>query len=81
MDLAVWHGLYAPKGTPQPVIAALSQALREVVGKDEVAMRLAELGAMPVPAAAATPQALREKLASEITRWAPIIKSTASLTQ
>lgn len=81
VDLAVWHGLYAPKGTPQPVIAALSQALREVVSKDEVAMRLAELGAMPVPAAAATPQALREKLNSEITRWAPIIKNTASLTQ
>ena len=81
VDIAVWHGLYAPKGTPQPVIAGLSQALRDVVTNGEVAMRLAELGAMPVAAEAATPQALREHLAREMARWAPIIKTTASLTQ
>jgi tripartite-type tricarboxylate transporter receptor subunit TctC len=71
--VGVWHGLYAPKGTPAPVVERLSKALQTALADPEVAARFAELGTAPVPAADATPAALQAKLEGEIARWRPII--------
>jgi tripartite-type tricarboxylate transporter receptor subunit TctC len=73
-EVAVWHGLYAPKGTPKPVIDKLSAALQEAVKDPNLKARLAELGAEPVSADRAKPEVLRAKLKSEIDKWAPVIK-------
>ncbi len=73
-DLAVWHGLYAPKGTPKPVIDKIGAALQIALQDPTVKTRFAELGTEPVTAAQATPDALRKKLASQIDLWTPIIK-------
>lgn len=73
-DLAVWHGLYAPKGTPKPVIDKLVAALQVAVKDPQIKARLEDLGSEPVSVAEATPDALRKKLASQIDLWAPIIK-------
>ena len=47
-DVAVWHGLYAPKGTPKAVVDRLAQAIQVAVQDPMVKTRLAELGAEPV---------------------------------
>jgi tripartite-type tricarboxylate transporter receptor subunit TctC len=73
-DVAVWHGLYAPKGTPKPVIERLTQALQAAVKDPNVKTRLAELGTEPVPADKATPEALGKQVKSQIELWSPIIK-------
>jgi tripartite-type tricarboxylate transporter receptor subunit TctC len=73
-EVAVWHGLYAPKGTPKPVIDKLDAALQIALKDPIVKQRFADLGTEPVAENRATPEALRAHLKSEIAKWAPIIK-------
>jgi tripartite-type tricarboxylate transporter receptor subunit TctC len=73
-EVAVWHGLYAPKGTPKPVIDKLSSALQYALADASVKQRFGDLGTEPVAQNRATPEALRSYLKSEVDKWAPIIK-------
>lgn len=79
-SLSVWHGIYAPAGTPEPVIAELSQALQEVVASDDMAARLADLATLPAAAEEATPAALSSKLEAEIAKWGPILANAGATT-
>ena len=72
-EVAVWHGMYAPKGTPKPVIDTLSNALRVALKDPTVKQRFADLGTEPVADARARPEALRAHVKAEIDRWGPII--------
>jgi len=72
--VGVWHGLWAPKDTPKPVIDKLAAALQAAIKDPNVISKFAELGTEPVPVAQATPAALAAHLKSEIEKWAPIIK-------
>ena len=73
MQVGIWHGLYAPKGTPAEITDRLSKSLQVALKDPNVAARFAELGTVPSSDADATPAALKAKLESEITRWKPII--------
>ncbi len=73
-DVAVWHGLYAPAGTPKAVVDKLSGALQVALADPHVKTRFAELGTEPVPAAKATPDALGAHLKQQIDLWRPIIQ-------
>jgi tripartite-type tricarboxylate transporter receptor subunit TctC len=73
-EVSIWHALYAPKGTPKPVIDKLTQALQEALKDATVKQRFADLGTEPVETKRATPEALRAHLKAEIDRWGPIIK-------
>ncbi len=73
-EVGVWHGIYAPKGTPKPVLDRLVTALQNALKDSNVKLRLADLGTEPVPQAKATPEALRAHLKAEIDKWGPIIK-------
>jgi len=73
MQVGIWHGLYAPKGTPAEITARLSKSLQVAMKNPNVAARFAELGTTPATEADATPEALKAKLESEIARWKPII--------
>jgi tripartite-type tricarboxylate transporter receptor subunit TctC len=73
-EVVVWHGLYAPKGTPKPVLDKLVATLQAAVQDATFRSRLAELGAVPVPVSKANPEALQSFLKSEIDKWGPIIK-------
>jgi tripartite-type tricarboxylate transporter receptor subunit TctC len=72
-EITVWFGMWAPKGTPKPVIDTLSVALQEALKDPEVENRLNTAGAETVSSERARPEALRAHLKSEIDRWAPII--------
>ena len=73
-EVAVWHGMYAPKGTPKPIIDTLASALQTALKDPVVKQRFADLGTEPVPENRARPEALRAHLKSEIDRWGAIIK-------
>jgi tripartite-type tricarboxylate transporter receptor subunit TctC len=49
-EVAVWHGLYAPKGTPKPTIDKLASALQVALKDATVKQRFADLGTEPVAA-------------------------------
>jgi tripartite-type tricarboxylate transporter receptor subunit TctC len=74
-EITVWFGMWAPKGTPKPVIDTLSAALQKALKDPEVNNRLAAAGAETIPSERAQPEALRAHLKSEIDRWMPIIKA------
>ncbi len=74
-EVSVWHGLYAPKGTPAPVIARLNQALLAALQDANVASRFAALGTAPVPVARATPEAHRAFWQADIAKWRPLIQA------
>lgn len=74
-QLAVWHGLYASKGTPKPVIDKLSAALRQSLADPTFTQRLQEMSGLVVPPEQATPDALRQLLRSEVERWRNALRS------
>ncbi len=73
-EVAVWHGIYAPKGTPKPALDALVAGLQAALKDANVKMRLADLGTEPVAQKRATPEALQSQLKAEIDKWGPVIK-------
>lgn len=74
-EVTIWHGLYAPKGTPQAAIDKLSAALKVALKDQNVITRFQELGTEPVAQDRATPAALGAHLKAEIDKWAPVIKA------
>jgi tripartite-type tricarboxylate transporter receptor subunit TctC len=73
-EVSVWHALYAPKGTPKPIIDKLVKALQVAVKDNMVKQRFADLGAATVSDDRVNPEALRKHLKAEIDRWGPILK-------
>jgi tripartite-type tricarboxylate transporter receptor subunit TctC len=73
-EVGIWHALYAPKGTPKPVVDKLSAALQAALKDETVNKRFADLGAQAYPPDMATPAALAAHLKAEINKWGPIIK-------
>ena len=73
-EVAVWHGVYAPKGTPKATLDTLVHALQESLKDAELKSNLAKLGTEPVAQNRANPEALRTFLKAEIDKWGPIIK-------
>ena len=73
-QVGIWHGIWAPKGTPKPVIDKLSAALQVALKDPLVVSKFADLGTEPVAQDQATPAALARHLKAEVDKWAPIIK-------
>jgi tripartite-type tricarboxylate transporter receptor subunit TctC len=74
-QVSVWHGLYAPKGTPAAVVQRLSQALQVALRDPKLVARFADLGTTPVAQAQATPDAHRAFWMADIAKWKPIIQA------
>jgi tripartite-type tricarboxylate transporter receptor subunit TctC len=73
-ELSIWHGMYAPKGTPKPVIDKLVASLQAALKDQGLQKRFADLGSTVVAADRQTPDALAKHLRAEIDKWSPIIK-------
>jgi tripartite-type tricarboxylate transporter receptor subunit TctC len=73
-EISIWHALYAPKGTPQPIVDALVKANQAALKDAAVRQRFADLGAEAVSTERATPQYLQTFLAAEIAKWGPVIR-------
>jgi tripartite-type tricarboxylate transporter receptor subunit TctC len=71
----LWSGFWAPKGTPQEIIARLNAALREALADPAVLKRFADLGLDAAPASRQAPAELRAHQKAEADKWWPMIKA------
>jgi tripartite-type tricarboxylate transporter receptor subunit TctC len=74
-NVSIWHGLYAPKGTPKAVTDKINAALREALKDPEFIKRQEALGAVVVTDKRLDPVEHRKFVESEINKWGPAIKA------
>jgi tripartite-type tricarboxylate transporter receptor subunit TctC len=74
-DVSIWHGLYAPKGTPKPVLDKLNAALKEALKDPEFIKRQEALGAVVTTDGRVNPAEHKKWVESEINKWGPVIKA------
>lgn len=77
-ELAVWHGLYAPKGTPAAIVERLNASLRHALADRGVVKRFGEMGVMLPQGDRLRPEALRAHTVAEVRKWAPVIKAAGA---
>jgi tripartite-type tricarboxylate transporter receptor subunit TctC len=70
-----WSGLWAPAGTPQPIIAKLNAAIVAALADENTRKRYEDLGQEMPPVAQQTPQALRDLHKAEVEKWFPIVET------
>ncbi len=70
-----WHALWAPKGTPKPIIAKLNEALRKALADPATHKRLIDLAQDIFPPDQQSPEALHKFQQAEMDKWWPIIKA------
>ena len=69
-----WNAIFAPKGTPAPVIATLNAAAAKALDDEGVRKRLLDLGSVIPGTAERTPEALASLVKNEIAKWTPVLK-------
>ena len=74
-EVTVWHGLYAPKGTPADVLAKLNGALKVALKDPDFIKKQEGLGAVVVTDKRVEPAEHKKFVAAEIAKWSPIIKA------
>jgi tripartite-type tricarboxylate transporter receptor subunit TctC len=74
-DMSIWAGIFAPKGTPAPVIDKLADALDKALDDAGVRDRLNKFGGSIPDKSERRPAAFDAYVKSEVTRWAPILKA------
>jgi tripartite-type tricarboxylate transporter receptor subunit TctC len=74
-EVSVWHGLYAPRGTPAEIVNRLSRGLQVALRDPTLVRRFNELGTAPVPTEQATPSAHRAFWQADVARWRPVIQA------
>ncbi|MFG1191913.1 tripartite tricarboxylate transporter substrate binding protein BugD [Xanthobacter flavus] len=74
-EVAVWHGIYAPKGTPKAIVDKLNAALDVALNDPKVVARFADLGTEPEPKDRRSPAFHKDFVIAEIAKWKPVIQS------
>jgi tripartite-type tricarboxylate transporter receptor subunit TctC len=74
-DMTTWTALYAPKGTPKPIVEHLSKSLQQAVQDPQFNASLHKVGSNAQPKEKATPEAHAAYLRQEMKRWGPIIQA------
>lgn len=74
-EVGIWHGLWAPKGTPQPALEKLQQALQAALVDKAFQQRMAGLGAN-ILNERATPEALTAHVNQQVPQWAELFKKS-----
>jgi len=74
-ELTVWHGLYAPKGTPKEVVDRLAVSLRDTLKDPVIIERYQDMSASIATPAQATPEALQNFLKADVERWKTALKA------
>jgi len=73
-EVKVWHGVYAPKGTPQPILDKINAALKKALNSPDVKKRLEDANIDIVPADKISAKGLKDHLDKEINVWGPVIR-------
>lgn len=72
-EVGIWHGMWAPKGTPKPITDKLVSALQAGMANPDFQKRMAALGAT-VLTSEANPEALAKKVDQQVPQWAELFK-------
>ena len=72
-DLTIWHGLYAPKGTPPAVLAQINTALKTALKDPDFIKKQESLGAVLVTDKRVEPAAHKAFVSAEINKLKPVI--------
>jgi len=75
VTVSIWHGLYAPKGTPKAALDKLNAALRAALKDPEFVKREEALGAVIVTDSRTGSAEHKKFVEAEINKWGPIIKA------
>jgi len=67
-----WHGLFAPAGTPRPIVDKLAAEVKRIFEAPEIQSKLREIGAVPSPM---TPEHFVEFIAGERNKWQQVVKA------
>jgi tripartite-type tricarboxylate transporter receptor subunit TctC len=81
LTISFWHALWTTKGTPQPVVARLDEAVQTALADPDVRKRIETLGQVIFPSAEQNPAALAAYNKAEIDKWWPIIKAAEIKTE
>ena len=74
-EVTIWHGLYAPKGTPAEVLRKINAALKAALKDPEFIKKEEGLGAVVVTDPRVEPAEHKKFVAAEIAKWAPVIRA------
>lgn len=74
-NVSIWHGLYAPKGTPAAVLKTLNEALQSALKDPDFIKREQDLGAIVMHDARVTPAEHKKFVTAEVAKWGPVIKA------
>ena len=74
-DVSIWHGLYAPKGTPAAVLKTLNTALQAAVKDPDFIKKEESLGAIVAHDERVTPEGHKKFVTAEVAKWGPVIKA------
>lgn len=77
-ELTIWHGLFAPRGTPAETVSELGTALQAALESPRLKTAMNRVEARPASPAQARPEALGTRLAAEIERWRPVIEKAGT---
>jgi len=74
-QVTIWHGLYAPKGTPAPVLKKINDALKVALKDPDFLKKEEALGAVVAVDGRIEPDGHKKFVQAEIAKWSPIIKA------
>ena len=77
-QMSIWAGIFAPKGTPKPILAKLADALDKSLDDPGVRAKVAELGGSIPPKSERSPAKFDRFVQEEIARWSPILKAASA---
>ncbi|MGF6347634.1 Bug family tripartite tricarboxylate transporter substrate binding protein [Variovorax sp. W2I14] len=76
-EMSSWQAVYAPKGTPKPIVQRLNAEIVKALKEPDVKARLSDQLAMEI--VGSTPEELRDFMAREIPRWAELVKKSGAV--
>jgi tripartite-type tricarboxylate transporter receptor subunit TctC len=76
-EMSSWQAVYAPKGTPKPIVQRLNAEIVKALKQPDVQAKLSDQLAMEI--VGSTPEELRDFMAKEIPRWAELVKKSGAV--
>ena len=74
-NVQIWHGLYAPKGTPKAIVDQVNAAMKKALANPDFIKKQEALGSVVITDARQNPAEHKKFVAAEIEKWTPVIKA------